>query len=176
MHAPILATFSLVFLPLPFFLSLRSFLLLVSYYSPTVGYSPFLVLPFLGPSLWVLTTLLPWVPPFKCFSHWVLLIRCFFSLFHVFLLLPFFPPPLLSPFFLPWLPPFYSELIQWDFSLLPLELYQLFLVCCEHPFKITHPPIGCPYHCSEYVSCTITYFMTKFSFFCSCCIPLPLGD
>ena len=100
----------------------------------------------------------------------------FFSLFHVFVLLPFFPPPLPSPFFLPWLPPFYSELIQWDFSLLPLELYQLFLVCCEHPFKITHPPIGCPYHCSEYVSCTITYFMTKFSFFCSCCIPLPLGD
>ena len=61
MHAPIPATFSLFFLPLPFFLSLRSFLLLVSYYSPTVGYSPVLVLPVLGPFLWVLTTLLPWV-------------------------------------------------------------------------------------------------------------------
>ena len=61
MHAPIPAVFSLFVLPLSFFLSILS-LLLVSYYSPAVGYSPFLVLPFLGPSLWVLTTLLPWVP------------------------------------------------------------------------------------------------------------------
>ena len=45
MHAPILAVFSLFVLPLSFFLSVLS-LLLVSYYFPTVGYSPFLVFPF----------------------------------------------------------------------------------------------------------------------------------
>ena len=39
---------------------------------------------------------------------------------------------------------FYSELIQWDFSLLPLEFHQLFLACFEHSFSTTHQPIGCP--------------------------------
>ena len=97
------------------------------------------------------------------------LLSVFFSLPLFFL--PFHP----VPFFLPWLPSFYNELIQWDFSLLPLRLHQLFLVCCGHPFKIIHPPIGCPNHChcSVHVCCTATHFMTKFSFVCSCCIPLP---
>ena len=40
MHAPIPAVFSLLFLPLSFFLFVLS-LLLVSYYSPAVGCSPF---------------------------------------------------------------------------------------------------------------------------------------
>ena len=38
---------------------------------------------------------------------------------------------------------FYSELIQCDFSLLPLGLHQLFLACCGHSFRITHQSIGC---------------------------------
>ena len=91
----------------------------------------------------------------------------------VFFLSSVFFPPLRSPFFLPWLPSFYSELIQWDFSLLPLGLHQLFLICCGHPFKITHPLIGCPCHCSVHVCCTATHFTTKFPFVCSCCILLP---
>ena len=36
---------------------------------------------------------------------------------------------------------FYSELIPWDFSLLPLELHQLFLVSCRHPFKTVNNPL-----------------------------------
>ena len=36
---------------------------------------------------------------------------------------------------------FYSELIPWDFSLLPLELHQLFLVSCGHPFKTVNNPL-----------------------------------
>ena len=47
MHAPIPAVFSLFILPLSFFLSVLS-LLLVSYYSSVVGCSPFLVFPFPG--------------------------------------------------------------------------------------------------------------------------------
>ena len=101
--------------------------------------------------------------------------------FSVFFLFPcFFPFPLFFPlpfgsFNLPWLPSFYSQMIQWDFSLLPLGLHQLFLVCCGHPFKITHSPIGCPDHChySVHVCCTNTHPTTKFPFVCSCCIPLP---
>ena len=94
--------------------------------------------------------------------------------FSVFLSSPIFPLPCGPPFFVPWLSSFYSELIQWDFSLLPLGLHQLFLVCCGHPFKITHPPIGCQvyYHCSVHVCCTATHFTTKFPFVCSYCIPL----
>ena len=107
---------------------------------------------------------------------WVFLLRCLRTLgsysFGVFLSSVFFSSPL-HPLFLPWLPSFYSELIQCDFSLLPLELHQLFLVCCGHPFKITHPPIGCPCHCSVRVCCTATHFTTKFPFVCSCGIPLP---
>ena len=96
-----------------------------------------------------------------------------------FFLFPYFflhYSPSVPPFFLPWLPSFYSKLIQWDFFLLLLGLHQLFLVCCGHPFKITHSPIGCPYHCLVHVCCNATHFTTKFPFVCSCCIPLPLGD
>ena len=94
----------------------------------------------------------------------------------VFFLFPcfFFSLPF-GPLFLPWLSPFYNELIQWDFSLLPLGIHQLFLVYCGHPFKITHSPIGYPdhCHCSIHVCYTTIHFMTKFPFVCSCCIPLP---
>ena len=40
--------------------------------------------------------------------------------------------------------PFYSELIPWNFSLLPLGLYQLFLVCYGHLFRTVQQSIGCP--------------------------------
>ena len=117
----------------------------------------------------MLTTLLPWVFPLRC-------LRPLGSpSFSVFLSSPIFPLPCGPPFFVPWLSSFYSELIQWDFSLLPLGLHQLFLVCCGHPFKITHSPIGCPdrYHYSVHVCCTTTHFTTKFPFVCSYYIPLP---
>ena len=39
--------------------------------------------------------------------------------------------------------PIYTGLIWWDFSILPLGLPQLFLVCSGHPFKVAHQPIGC---------------------------------
>ena len=151
MHAPIPAVFSLFFLPLSFFQSVPFFLLLVSYYSLVVG-CPHLAFSFLG-SFFLGDSL------FLSAS-----LRC----------LP--PHPVLL--FLPRLPPFYSELIQWDFFLLPLGLHQLFLVCCGHPFRTNHQPIGCHdhYHYSEYVSYTITHFTTKFHFVCSCCIPLPLDS
>ena len=121
---------------------------------------------FLGTSFWVLTTFLPWVFPLKRFPPLGFPLSMFFSL-------PLFFPLPFCPLFLPWLPSFYSELIQCDFSLLTLRLHQLFLVCCGHPFKITHPPIGCPCHCSLDVCSTTTHFTTKFPFVCSCCIPLP---
>ena len=55
---------------------------------------------------------------------------------------------LLSSFWVPLplgasVPPFYSELLLLDFFLLPLRLYQLFLICYEHSFRIAHQPIGC---------------------------------
>ena len=149
---------------LSFFISVL-FLLLISNHYLAVGCFPFGLF-FLGPSLSVLTTLLPWVFPLRCLCPLgSLFFWCFFSL-------PCFFLPFWSPF-LPRLPSFYSELIQWDFSLLPIGLHQLFLIRCGHPFKITHPPIGCPCHCSVHVCCTATYFMTKFPFVCSCCMPLP---
>ena len=167
MHVPILAIFSLFVLPLSFFLSVLS-LLLVSYYSPAVGCSPFLVFPFPEYlSLGAYYSLTMSFPPLSASLHWVSLFRCFFLSSPVFPFLPlffllpslvFFPFPLFfplkfGPFNLPWLPSFYSQLIQWDFSLLPLGLHQLFLVCCGHPFKITHSSIGCPCHCSvQYMS------------------------
>ena len=46
--------------------------------------------------------------------------------------------------------PIYIGLILWDFSILPLELHQLFLVYGGHPFKVAHQPIGC-------LSTTITW-------------------
>ena len=137
-------------------------------------------------------------PLFGLSFSWVPLSGCLLLSYHGFSLFKCFPPlglPLLVffslPLFfssslvfsssirssvLPWLPSFYSKLIQWNFSLLPLGLHQLFLVCCGHPFKITHSPIGCPCHCSVHVCCNATHFTTKFPFVCSYCIALPLGD
>ena len=172
MHASIPAVISLFVLPLSFFLSILSFFL-VSYYSLAMGCSPFLVFPFFGYlSLGAYYSLIMGFPPLSASLHWVSLFQCFF-LFPCFIL---HYSPSVPPFFLPWLPSFYSKLIQCDFFLLPLGLHQLFLVCCEHPFKITHSPIGCPCHCSVHVCYNNTHFMTKFPFVCSCCIPLPLGD
>ena len=132
MHAPIPAVFSLFVLPLSFFLSILSFFL-VSYYSLAMGCSPFLVFPFFGYlSLGAYYSLIMGFPPLSASLHWVSLFQCFF-LFPCFIL---HYSPSVPPFFLPWLPSFYSKLIQWDFSLLPLGFHQLFLVCCEHPFKI----------------------------------------
>ena len=110
----------------------------------------------------------------KCFPPLGLSLSVFFLSSPVFLFLPLFflfhSPSLFSAC----LPSFYSQLIQWDFSLLPLRLHQLFLVCCGHLFKITHSPIGCPdhCHCSVHVCCTTTHLTTKFPFVCSYCIPL----
>ena len=160
MHALIPATFSLFF----FFLCVLFFLLLVSNYYLAVGCSPFLFFLFPGYlSLGAYDSLTMGFPPLSTSLHWISLFRCFFLF------------PFLSPLNLPWLPSFYSKLIQWDFSLLPLGLYQLFLVCCGHSFKITHSPIGCPDHChySVQVCCTTIHLTTKFPFVCSCCIPLP---
>ena len=102
MHAPIPAAFSLFFLPLSFFLSIFS-LLLVSYYSPTVGCSPFLVFPFPGYlSLGCLLLSYHGFSPLKCFPPLGLPLLVFF-----FSLLLFFPPPLSLPSraaFHPWLP------------------------------------------------------------------------
>ena len=50
------------------------------------------------------------------------------------------PPPLFSSMATT---PLYNGLISWNFSLLPLGLYQLFLACCRHPFRTAHQPIGC---------------------------------
>ena len=132
-----------------FFLSLRSFFTLSFLLLSCRGLLPIWSFLFLGTSLWVLTTFLPWVFPLKRFPPLGFPLSMFFSL-------PLFFPLPFGPLFLSWLPSFYSELIQWDFSLLPLRLRQLFLVCCGHPFKITHPPIGCPCHCSIHVCCTTT--------------------
>ena len=168
MHAPIPAASSLFFLPLSFFLSVLFLFLISNYYLAVGCFSHLGLFPFGSPSLGIYYSLtmgfFPQVPPpplgsfFQCFS----LFPCFssHSLSH----------------FLSQLPSFYSKLIQWDFSFLPLGLHQLFLVCCGHSFKITHSPIGCPCHCSIHVCCNTTHFMTKFPFVCSCCIPLPLGD
>ena len=174
MHAHIPAVFSLFVLPLSFFLYVLS-LLLVSYYSPAVGCSPFLVFPFPGYlSLGAYYSLTLDFPPLSASLHWISLFRCFLSLPLFFLFFLCFSSSI-PPFFSAWLPSFYSQPIQWDFSLLPLGLHQLFLVCCGHSFKITHSPIGCPdhCHCSIHVCCTTTHFTTKFPFVCSCSIPLP---
>ena len=153
MHVPIPAVFSLFILPFSFFLSffLSVLLLLVSYYSLAVSYSPF-----------------------GLFFSWVHLYRCLLLSYHGFFPLGA-PAPLGPPFSTMVISSFYSELMQWDFSLLPLGLHQLFLVSCGYPFRTTHQLIGCldHCHCSVHVCCTITHFTTKFPFVCSCCIPLP---
>ena len=72
MHAPIPAVSSLFVLPLSFFLSLCSSLLLVSYYSPAVGCSPFLVFPFPGfLSLGAYYSLTMGFSPLSASLHWV---------------------------------------------------------------------------------------------------------
>ena len=160
--------------PSSFSFSVFFFLLLVSNYYLAVGCSPFLVFLFPGYlSLGAYYSLTMGFPPLSTSLHWVSLFRCFFSLPLFFLFFCFFLLNFLVPFNLPCLPSFYSKMIQCDFSLLPLGLYQLFLVCCGHPFKITHSPIGCPCHCSIHVYCNATHFTTKFPFVRSCCIPLP---
>ena len=175
MHAPIHAVFSLFVLLLSFFVSLCFFFTL-----------SFLLLSCHGLFLLFCLSFF-WVPLYGClllFYHGFSPLKCFLSLslpllVFFFFLFPYFflhYSPSVPPFFLPWLPSFYSKLIQWDFFLLLLGLHQLFLVCCGHPFKITHSPIGCPYHCLVHVCCNATHFTTKFPFVCSCCIPLPLGD
>ena len=157
MHAPIPAVFSLFVLPLSFFHSIL-FLLLISNYYLAVGCSSFWSFLFLCTSLWVLTTLLPWVFPLKCFPPFGLPLLVFFSL-------PLFFPLPFGSFNLPWLPSFYSQLIQWDFSLLLLGLHQLFLVCCGHLFKITHLSIGCPCHCSVQYMSTAPLLISRQNFF-----------
>ena len=109
-------------------------------------------------------------PPFGLFFSWVLLSG--------WLSLSKCLPPTRSCLSAMVTSSFYNELIQCDFSLLLLGLHQLFLVCCGHPFRTIHQPIGCLDHCyyTEYVNYTITHFMRKFHFVCSCCIPLPLGS
>ena len=169
MHAPIPTAFSLFFLPLSFFLSIL-FLFLISNYYLVVGcFSHLGLFPFGSPSLGAYYSL-----------TMGFFLRCLHPLgspsFNVFLSSPVFPPIPSPLFFLPWLPSFYSKLIQWDFSLLPLGLHQLFLVCCGHPFKITHSPFDCPCHYLVHVCCNATHFTTKFHFVCSCCIHLPPSD
>ena len=78
------------------------------------------------------------------FLLWVSLLSVFTTFFPwVFLLSTSSASPrCFSPFHLS-ITPLYSELIPWDFSLLPLWLHPLFLVSCGHPFKTVHPSIGC---------------------------------
>ena len=110
MHTLIAATFSLFFFFLCVLFFNSQFLITIL---PWVVFLIWVFSLFLGSSLWVFTTLLPWISFLRCFS----------------------PPVPLSSMASS---SFYSELIQWNFSLLPLGLHQLFLVCCGHPFKITH--------------------------------------
>ena len=121
------------------------FLSLGIYYSLTMGFLPYVLFPS-GP------------PSFSVF-----LSSPVFFLFHS------------VPFFCCGYLPFIANSFNGISPFYPLRLHQLFLVCCEHPFKITHPPIGCPNHChcSVHVCYTATYFTTKFPLVCSCCIPLP---
>ena len=71
MHTPIPAVFSLFVLPLSLFLYVLS-LLLVSYYSPAMGCSPFLVFPFPRYlSLGAYYFLTMGFPPLSAFLHWV---------------------------------------------------------------------------------------------------------
>ena len=142
--------------PIPTIFSLR-------FTSFFLSFSPFFYSQFL-------TTLLPWVVPYLIFSF----------LGSLSLGDSLFLSASLRSFLFSFMATssFYSELIQQDFSFLPLGLHQLFLVCCGHPFRITHQPINFPDHCycSVHVCCTTTHFTTKFPFVCSCCIPLPLGS
>ena len=84
MHAPTPAVFSLFVLPLSFFLSVLS-LLLVFYYSLTVCCSPFVVFPFLvSLSLGAYYSLTMGFPLLSASLHWLSLFRCFFLFLYFF--------------------------------------------------------------------------------------------
>ena len=82
------------------------------------------------------------------FSYYSLTIDCFpFGLFFSWVPLSrWLSPSKCLPQVLPPLgaSSFYSKPIQWDFSILPLVLHQLFLAFCGHSFNTAHQPIGCP--------------------------------
>ena len=84
---------------------------------------------FQGPFLQVLTTLLLWVFPLRC------LCPLGSPSFDVF-------PLHFSPLFLLWLPSFYSKLIRWDFSPLPLGLHQMLFVVGILSRLPTHPLVA----------------------------------
>lgn len=114
MHAPILTIFSLFFLPISFFLSILfnlSFLLL-----SCCGLFPLWFFLFLGPSLWV--------PPPLSAS-----LRCYHSL------------TMGSSFSSIAASHFYSELIQWDFSLLPLSFINCFWFVLGIPSGLPTNPL-----------------------------------
>ena len=156
MHAPIPAVFSLFFLPLSFFLSVLFLLLISNYYLAVGCFSHLGLFPFRSPSqgaYYFLTMgFFPQVPPppqvpfFRCFS-----------------LFPCFSSPSI-PLFFAVVTFILQQTDSMRFLPLPLGLHQLFLVCCGHLFKITHSPIGCPYHYSVHVCCNATHFTTKFPF------------
>ena len=129
MHAPIPVVFYLFLLPLSFFHSVLLFFFTFSFLLSCCGL--FLIWSFLffGPSLQVLTTLLLWVFPLRCLRP---LGSPSFGVFP----LPF------NPLFLPWLPSFYSELTQQDFSLLLLGLHQLLFVVGILSRLPTHPLVA----------------------------------
>ena len=172
MHAPIPAAFSLFFLPLSFFLSVLFLLLISNCYLAVGCFSHLGFFPFGSPSLGAYYSLtMVFFFPLGASAPLGPRLSVFFSLRYF-----SFPPCFFPSFSAMVTSSFYSQLIQWDFSLLPLGFHQLFLVYCGHPFKIIHPPIGCLYHCSVHVCCTATHFTTKFPFVCSCCILLLLGS
>ena len=108
MHAPIPAIFSLFILPLSFFLSVLS-LLLVFYYSPAVHCSPFVIFPFLGSlSVGAYYSLTVGFPPLSASLHWISLFRCF-SLFPCFSFSSSVFSPPFCPFFLPSYHPFIAN-------------------------------------------------------------------
>ena len=170
MHALIPAVFSLFFLPLSFFLSVLFLLLISNYYLAVGCFSHLGLFPFGSPSQGAYYSLTmgffpqvpppPWVPFFRCFS----LFPCFSSpsipLF--FAVVTFLLQQTDSMRFLPFTPRASPTIFG---------LLWVFLQYC----RPIHWLAG-HYLCSEYICCITTYFVTKFAFVCSCCIPLPLGS
>ena len=166
MHAPIPAVFSLFFLPLSYFLSVLFLLLISNYYLAVGCFSHLGLFPFRSPSqgaYYFLTMgFFPQVPPppqvpfFRCFS----LFPCFsshsiqspFSAVVTFLL-----QRTDSMGFLPFTP-----------KASPIVFGLLWASFQDYP-----PTHWLPLPFSVHVCCTATHFMIKFSFVCSCCIPLP---
>ena len=107
----------------------------------------------------MLTTLLLWVFPLRCLCP---LGSPSFGVF----------PLHFSPLFLLWLPSFYSKLIQWDFSLLPLALHQMLFVVGILSRLPTHPLVAPTI--AQYMFTTLLLISRQNSlFFCFCCMPLP---